>query len=269
VVGVQNGARLIQVDRVLRWVRPWQVHDPIETRSDHRVLGRCLVDALQPRELARYLCFDLLRKTFALHLITKLSDLTLLWIKLAQLTLNRTQLLAQDVLALLPAGLLPHLSLDLLGDFQIAPLLLTQLEGKLEARDGIDLIHDPLAVLGYQVYGGGHDIGKLAGILRVGSDEQGFLRNRRRESRDRSEAVEHGLAQRIACNRHFRRVDLLNQDSRRGLFRDHAHLANPSCSLNHQLDRSIGQLDEAHDSSCDTHLGGLVQVIWLSCPERG
>ena len=83
--------------------------DPLEVGADHAVLGGRRRQPLEPRQLPLGLPADVLGQLGLLDLLAQLVDLRLGLVLLAQLSLDRLQLLAQEVLAL---GLV-HLGLDL------------------------------------------------------------------------------------------------------------------------------------------------------------
>ncbi len=108
VVLVEDRPRLLDVDRVARLLAPRQLHEPVEVGADDAVLGRRLRHFRQPVELAVRGLADLLGHLRLVDLLAQFVGLGLLRIGLAQLFLNRAQLLAQIELALI----LLHLALD-------------------------------------------------------------------------------------------------------------------------------------------------------------
>ena len=100
VVLVEHLARVREVEVVLGRRAPRQRRDPLQPAADDAVLGGGLRQALQPRELAVDLRADLLGQLDLGELLAQLVDLRLGRVALAELLLDRLELLAQEVLAL-------------------------------------------------------------------------------------------------------------------------------------------------------------------------
>ena len=109
VVAVEHAPRLLQVEVVVGRLRPRERCDPLEVGPDHAVLGRLRRQLLQPVELALRGLHRVLRQSGGLDLLAQLVRLRGLLVHLAELLLDRLELLAQEVLALA----LLHLGLDL------------------------------------------------------------------------------------------------------------------------------------------------------------
>ena len=109
MVLVEDLPRVLKVEVVLRLHAPGQREDPLEVGADDAVLGRRRRDPLQPRELALGCLPRVLGQIRLLQLFAKLVDLRLHLVGLAELVLDRLELLAQEVLPLR----LVHLRLDL------------------------------------------------------------------------------------------------------------------------------------------------------------
>ena len=110
MVGVQDLPRVHEIEVVVRERVPRQRDDPLEVRPDHAVLRGRLRKALEALKLAvgRFAC--LLRQLAErFQPLPELRELCLLRVGLAELGLDRLQLLAQEVL---PLALL-HLGLNL------------------------------------------------------------------------------------------------------------------------------------------------------------
>ena len=113
-----------------------------------------------------------------LDLLAELVDLGLLRVVLAQLALDRLELLAEDVL---PLGLV-HLGLDLALDL---PLELEDLDLAGEERGDelqplldVDRLEQLLALLGRHVGAVGHHVGEEAGLGDVAGGDGGLGRHR-------------------------------------------------------------------------------------------
>src|SRR6266508_555832 len=99
----------LQVEVVVGRLVPREAEDPLEVRADDAVLRRCGGQLLESRELAVDRLARVLRERDLGCALAQLLQLGLLGVTLAELVLDRLQLLAEEVLAL---GVL-HLRLDL------------------------------------------------------------------------------------------------------------------------------------------------------------
>ena len=118
VVVVEHRAGVVEVEVVLGRGVPGQRQDPLEVGADHAVLGGRRRQPLEPAELA---VGDLARLLGELQLgepLAQLVHLGLLGVALAELLLDRLQLLAQEVLALALLHLRLHLRLDLRAELE-------------------------------------------------------------------------------------------------------------------------------------------------------
>ena len=100
VVGVEDLAGVLDVEVVGGRLRPRQVDQPLQVGADDAVLGRRRGQALEPRELALGGPLRVLGQLGRLDPLAQLVDLGLGLVLLAELALDRLQLLAQVVLAL-------------------------------------------------------------------------------------------------------------------------------------------------------------------------
>ena len=113
MVLVEDLARVGDVEVVLGLLRPGQVDQPLEVGADHAVLGGGRRQPLEPAELALGRLLRLLGQARLLDPLAQLVDLGLLLVALAELLLDRLELLAQEVLALALVDLGLDLGLDL------------------------------------------------------------------------------------------------------------------------------------------------------------
>src|SRR5690606_24834222 len=105
-----------------------------------RARGR---DGLEPVELLVGDLFDLGRQPRLLETLRELLEILLLVVtELAQLLLDRLELLAQVVLALGLGHLALDLAVDLAGNLEDFPLAVEQLEDELHPLLEIDLLED-------------------------------------------------------------------------------------------------------------------------------
>src|SRR5690606_18418434 len=113
VLLVEDLLRLREIDVLLGPLRPGERDEPVEIRARDGVLGGGDGHARQAVELAHRLLADRLGHAGRLDLLAELLDLLLLLVVFAELLLDRLQLLAQEVLALVATDLGLDLRLDL------------------------------------------------------------------------------------------------------------------------------------------------------------
>ncbi len=136
VVRVENLARLGDVDGFRVALRPRQCDEPIEVRAHHRMLRRGVRHAFEAPQLLQSLLLHLLGHLGVRNRLAQVVELGL-GVVLAELLLDRLQLLAQHVLALA----LVELALRLLADFA------RQLEHLDAVRQDLDDAIEPIANL--------------------------------------------------------------------------------------------------------------------------
>ena len=100
MVLVQDLPRVLEVEVVLGELVPGQRDDPVEVGADDAVLGRGRRQLLESRELPGRGLQRVLRQVLPFDLAAQLVDLGLLLVALAELVLNRLQLLPEEELAL-------------------------------------------------------------------------------------------------------------------------------------------------------------------------
>ena len=164
VIGVEDLARLIEVQPILGPLRPRQLHQPLEVGALDRVLGRRLRHLLEALELLARRLLDVGRHLRRLDLLVERVEVAGVF-ALAELVLDRLQLLAQDRLALVLRELLAHLQVDLLLDLDQLDLALQQHEQPPQPLRHVALHQQRGALLGRQVDRRGDDVAQPAGIL--------------------------------------------------------------------------------------------------------
>ena len=164
MVLVEDLGGLPDVEPVVGRDVPRQRDEPVHVGPDDADLGRGGRDPAHPVDLLDRPGADLLRHAGGLDLLAELVDLGLLRVVLAQLALDRLELLAEDVL---PLGLV-HLGLDLALDL---PLELEDLDlageeraDELEPLLDVDRLEQLLALLGRHVGAVRHHVGEEAGL---------------------------------------------------------------------------------------------------------
>ena len=149
VVLVQDLARVVGIQALLRALAPRNGEQPVEIVPDHRRLGRLVSHALEPRELALGLLEHVLG-----HL--RIGDLLPVLLHhrglvVAELLADRVQLAAQDVLALLLLDTGLDVVLDSLPHLHERETLALQLERELEPLANVDRLEELHLLLEGQV----------------------------------------------------------------------------------------------------------------------
>ena len=197
VVLVEDLAGRLEVEIVVGRLVPGEREDPLEVGADDPVLGGRGRELRKPVELAPRLLVGVLGKLRLLDLCAQLGELRLLLVRLAELLLDRLQLLAQEVLPLGLVHLLLHLGLDLrsqLEDLQLA----REDHGQLpQTLLDVDRLEEVLLLLRLQADGRGDQVGELARALGVRSCQQQFLGEVRRDRDDAAEERLHGACERL------------------------------------------------------------------------
>ena len=178
VVLVEDHRGGADVQVVLRPHVPREADEPVHVGPDDADLRRGRRDPAHPVDLLDGAGPDLLGHAGRFDLLAELVDLGLLRVVLAELALDRLELLAEDVL---PLGLV-HLGLDLALDL---PLELQDLDlageerrDELEPLDDVDRLEELLALLGRHVRAVGDHVGEQAGLADVAGRDRGLRRDR-------------------------------------------------------------------------------------------
>ena len=167
VVFVEDLAGGRHVERVLGLGGPRQVCDPLEVGADRPGLHRARRLGHQPTELSLAVFADLVGYARPSDSLPKLLHLLRGAVVIAELTADRSGLLAQDVLALVPRELLLHLLADLL--LQVAHLRLPREVLGESFEPGADLrsLEQLLLLFDRDVEMGRDHVGQHAGILNL------------------------------------------------------------------------------------------------------
>ena len=121
-----------------------------------------------------------------LELVEPLAQLVrvgLLGIALAELLLDRLQLLAEEELALALLELRLHLRLDLRAELEDLELAVEDLRDLAQPLLGVGELEDQLLLLGLQPEGGGDEVAEAAGVVDVRGRDLELLGQVRRERR--------------------------------------------------------------------------------------
>ena len=143
VVLVEDLARLRDVDGFRVALRPRQRDEPIEVRAHHRVLRRRVRHALEAPQLLLRLLLDFLGHLRVGDRLAQLVELGLR-VVLAELLLDRLQLLAQHVLALALVELALRLLADLARQLQHLDAVREELDDAIEPVANLERLEDRL-----------------------------------------------------------------------------------------------------------------------------
>ena len=204
MIAVEDFVRFDNVHFFHRQDIPWQRDKPIEIGSRDCVFRRGGRHSGQPPQLAfrLFLCF--VGQACLFDFLSKLFDLALRVIALAQFALDRSQLLAQEVFALALADFLLHLVLNLAAQLENFEFL-----GKL----GIEKFH-PLPdgdLLKNKLFRDDRQVRKIrrdvirepARIFDIDHDGLKIIRQLGREFDDALELADNGSPQRLEINAAF------------------------------------------------------------------
>ncbi len=179
VVLVEDPGSLADVEVVVGGGVPGQPDQPVDVGPDHADLGRGRGDPAHPVDFLEGPRPDLVGHPGLLHLLAELVDLGLLRVVLAQLALDRLELLAEDVLALGLVDLRLDLALDLPLELEDLHLAVEERRDELEALDDVDRLEKLLALLGGHVGAVGDHVGQQARLADVAGGDGRLRRHGR------------------------------------------------------------------------------------------
>jgi hypothetical protein len=160
VVLVERLLDLLQVDLLDRVLVPRQREDPVEVRADHLVLARCRRELAHALRLAPRLLHRALGQAGFLELAQRLHRFLLARIRLAQLGLDRAQLLAQVELALVLLDLHLGLALDVLHHARARDLALQPVEDEAQPLPDVEPLQDLVLVRDPEVHVRRREVGE-------------------------------------------------------------------------------------------------------------
>ena len=158
----------VELQVVFAPLAPGQLGDGLEVGADDLGLHRLPVHPAEAAELAVHLLADLLRQLLGVELLAQLLEL--LGAVLAELLLDRLELLAQEHLALAPAQLLLDLGLDVLLGFDHVELALDVDQHAAQALFDRQGLEQHLLLLGRDVAVAGDQVGQAAGVFDRGEE---------------------------------------------------------------------------------------------------
>ena len=266
MVGVENLAGVLDVEIVGGPLVPGEVEEPVEVGPDHAVLGGGRGEPLEPAELAVGDPARLLGQRRALDPLPQLVDLGLLLVALAELLLDRAELLAQVVLALALVDPLLDLGLDLGAELDHLELAGEDLGEPAEPDADVDLLEDLLLLGGRNPQRPGDQVGERRGVLDVGDRELQLLRQVGDLLDDLAEGALDVPRQRLQLGALVDDVgQLLDRRHQIGLGPDEAAEPNPLGPLDQDPDRPVRDLqhpgdDAGHPDPLDVLGPGLVEL---------
>ena len=267
VVLVEDPGGFLDVELVVGRRVPGQADQPVDVRPDDADLGRGGRDPAHPVDFLDRPGLDLVGHAGGFDLVAKLVDLGLLRVVLAQLALDRLELLAQDVLAL---GLV-HLGLDLGLDpaleLEDLDLVREEVGDELEPLDDVDRLEQLLALLGGHVRAVGDHVGQQPGLADVARGDGGLRRDRRAAGDVLLDLGLDRAHQRLDLETLGDRVrELLDGRAEVRIRRREAVDAQAPLTLDDRADRPVLELHDLGDlgqRADGVELGGIVDLLLL------
>ncbi len=161
MIRVEDVARFLDVELVLGGDRPRQLDQPLEVGARDGVLRRRRLHDLEPLVLLERGLLGLRRHLRLGDLLLELLEIAARLVQLAELFLDRLELLAQDVLALVAAHLFLDLRVDLFADLEHLELPREELQHRAHARLQIEGLEHVLLLVDLDVQVRGDQIGEL------------------------------------------------------------------------------------------------------------
>ncbi len=250
VVGVENLARLHNLDRVARRVLPRQLHEPIEVGANHRVLGRRGRHFRKALQLAIGRLLDVLRHRRFVDFLAEFVGFGLLRIGLAKLFLNRAQLLAEIELALILLHLTLNVRLNLVSELDDLQFLGQHHRQLAHALLGVALFEQSLTVARIEPHRARDEVRQKVGVGDVVDFHLHLARRLRQiadQLREKPGEVAMHRQQIVGLHRDVGDFGNLGRDVRFGLreFLD----AEDGITADDAADRPVGDLDHALDGA--------------------
>ena len=216
------------------------------------MLGGCLRQLLQPRQLAVGLLAHVLGQRDRVQLLAQLLDLGLGRVALAQLLLDRLELLAQHVLALGAVELGLHLRLDARADRRDLELAREHLGEPVQPLADVELLQQRLLLLGLDPQRAGDQVGERRGVVQVGDRHLELLRQVRDVLDDAPERLLHVAHERGQLRSLAHDVGrLLDLRDEVRLLGGEARDAHARAGLDEDAQRAVGHLEHARDGADD------------------
>ncbi len=170
MVAVEDGARTLEIEGVIGADRPRQRGEPLEGGAQHAGLASLGRQTTQTVQQSQRLLVGVRRHRGVLDAVGEVVEVV--GGLVTQLGVDRTQLLAQEELALRAAHVGARAVLDLPLHLPDAELLLDGVVDALEALDGVAGLEKRLGRLDLQLQVAGHQVGEAPGRLDRPQDER-------------------------------------------------------------------------------------------------
>ncbi len=261
VVAVERLTGFLEVEVVLGGHAPRQLHDPLEVGPDHAVLGGLRRQSLESLQLAIGLLAHHLRQVGLFDPLAQLGSLGGALVGLAELLLDRLELLAQEVLALGAVHLGLDLRLDPRPQRDQLVLAREQLEQAPQPLREVALLEQLLALLGLDPERAGDHVRELGRVVEVRDRHLQLLRQVRHLLDDLAEGVLHVAGERLELGGLLDHVGVLLDA------RDEVRLGGDEVGQPHALpalhedpQRAVRDLDHARDGSRHPHAVEVVRA---------
>ena len=248
MVGVEDLAGPAEVEPVAAGLFPGEDGEPVEVGPDDRVLGGAGVHPGQAVHLALGLGEDVGGGLGLFELLPEFIELGVVRLGLAQLVLDRLDLLAEEVVALGLGDLRPHLRLDLGGQFEDGQLPGQEPAELLKPGPDVGLGEELLLLLDRERQAGTEEVGqaaRLAGVhrrdLQLLGDLLALLDHPLEEAVD---VVDLGVELHPFFNHIFERFDPADQV---GFGLDDLDQAGAEHPLRDDPGRAVGELEHLQD----------------------
>ena len=195
MVLIQDLACAREIEVVRRRDAPRQRRDPVQVRADDAVLRGGGRQSLEPSELAGRRLFHFLRQVERIDAVAQLVRLGLFGIALAELLLDRFQLLTQEELALPLLELRLDLRLDLAPELDHLELAVEDDRHFAQALADVDELEQLLLLVRLQTDRRRDEAAQRARVVDVRSRDLELLRQIRDEADDPAELVLHVAGQ--------------------------------------------------------------------------
>ncbi len=180
---------------------PREREDPVEVRPDDAVLGRRWREPLEPAHLAHRRLGDVLGQVLALELLDQLVDLGLVVVGLAELFLDRLQLLSEEELALALVDLARDLRLDLRAELRHLELTPEDRGDAAQPLPDVGGLEQLLPLLGLQAQRRSDQVGERGRVVDVRGCQLELFRQVGRHPDDLRELLLHRPGQRLELGR--------------------------------------------------------------------
>ena len=256
VPDVERLLHLPELDLIgARFLVPRQRDDPVEICADHLILARRWREHAHALRFATRLLHHLLGQPRLLDLLEEIDGLLLAGIRLAQLRLDRAQLLPQIELALMLLDLHFRLALDVLHHTRALHFALETREHEADSLPDVEALDHLVLVGDAEVHVRGREIRETPRIRHVHlQDRRHFIRNAVHQLRERLGGVHQPRHELLAVDRIERRLRCgLDARDRIGLPLFDAVDDDASQPLQRDLDGVARKVDALVHPRCHPH----------------